>query len=251
MTHASLWQLDAFSGATDNAYYWGQMGGDPVEEPRFVLENSPHLHVDDITTPMLVIHGDKDYRVPIGEGLRLYYDLVRHGVEAKFLYFPTENHWVLTPGNAKIWYETVFAFLAQHVLGESGSDPSSSEPRSDTYLTRHPTLISAHPTLVDADPKTGHADPARVPARTRGRDCSSPRPTTAVLGLLRFVQAMRVVAPVCPHQVHNSLPRRSGLTSPCSASGSPHRSLWNDIRTRTSHPPQRLANPYRERLTAA
>ncbi len=123
VTHASLWQLDAFSGATDNAYYWGQMGGDPVEEPRFVLENSPHLHVDDITTPMLVIHGDKDYRVPIGEGLRLYYDLVRHGVDAKFLYFPTENHWVLTPGNAKIWYETVFAFLAQHVLGEKWERP--------------------------------------------------------------------------------------------------------------------------------
>ncbi len=123
VTHASLWHLDAFSGATDDAYYWGQMGGDPVEDPRFVLENSPHLHVDKISTPMLVIHGDKDYRVPIGEGLRLYYDLVRHGVETKFLYFPTENHWVLTPGNAKVWYETVYAFLAQHVLGEKWERP--------------------------------------------------------------------------------------------------------------------------------
>jgi len=46
-----------------------------------------------------------------------------HGAEAKFLYFPDENHWILTPGNARIWYETVFAFLAQHVLGEPWQRP--------------------------------------------------------------------------------------------------------------------------------
>ena len=74
--------------------------------------------------PMLVIHGDKDYRVPIGEGLRLYFDLVRHEVPARFLYFPTENHWVLTPGNSRVWYETVFAFLAEHVLGEPWQRPA-------------------------------------------------------------------------------------------------------------------------------
>ncbi|HEV2258584.1 MAG TPA: class I SAM-dependent methyltransferase, partial [Streptosporangiaceae bacterium] len=49
-----------------------------------------------------------------GDALRLWWDLSRYGVEAKFLYFPDENHWILTPGNARIWYETVFAFLAQH-----------------------------------------------------------------------------------------------------------------------------------------
>ena len=68
-------------------------------------------------TPLLVIHGDKDYRVPIGQGLALWTDLVRHGAQAKFLYFPDENHWVLKPGNAKVWYETVVAFLDHHVLG--------------------------------------------------------------------------------------------------------------------------------------
>jgi dipeptidyl aminopeptidase/acylaminoacyl peptidase len=64
---------------------------------------------------MLVIHGDKDYRVPIGEGLRLWYDLQRRGVPSKFLYFPDENHWVLTPGNTAVWYETVLAFLESHL----------------------------------------------------------------------------------------------------------------------------------------
>lgn len=65
---------------------------------------------------MLVIHGDKDYRVPIGEGLRLWYDLQRRGVVSKFLYYPDENYWMLTPGNHTVWYETVLASLDEHVL---------------------------------------------------------------------------------------------------------------------------------------
>jgi len=72
---------------------------------------------------MLVIHGDRDYRVPIGEALRLWNDLGRFSVPAKFLYFPDENHWVLTPGNARVWYETVWAFLAEHLLGEQWRRP--------------------------------------------------------------------------------------------------------------------------------
>ncbi|WP_367130795.1 alpha/beta fold hydrolase [Saccharothrix sp. HUAS TT1] len=123
VTHASLWHLDAFTGTTDDSYYWIREMGDPLRQQERVRENSPHLRVAEIKTPMLVIHGDKDYRVPIGEGQRLYFDLVRHGVRAKFLYFPSENHWILTPGNARVWYETVFAFLAEHVLGEPWQRP--------------------------------------------------------------------------------------------------------------------------------
>jgi len=85
---------------------------------------APHRFADGITTPVLVIHGDKDYRVPIGEGLRLWYDLQRRGVESKFLYYPDENHWVLTPGNHTVWYETVLAFLAQHVLDREWVRPA-------------------------------------------------------------------------------------------------------------------------------
>jgi dipeptidyl aminopeptidase/acylaminoacyl peptidase len=61
--------------------------------------------------------------VPFGEALRLWWDLKRHGNEAKFLYFPNENHWILGPGNAGVWYETVAAFLAQHVLDEPWQRP--------------------------------------------------------------------------------------------------------------------------------
>jgi dipeptidyl aminopeptidase/acylaminoacyl peptidase len=123
VTHASLWHLDAFSGGTDSSYFWMREMGDPLTQPERIAANSPHLRVADIKTPMLVIHGDKDYRVPIGEGHRLYFDLVRHGVTAKYLYYPTENHWILTPGNSRVWYETVWAFLAEHVLDQDWERP--------------------------------------------------------------------------------------------------------------------------------
>jgi dipeptidyl aminopeptidase/acylaminoacyl peptidase len=123
VTHASLWHLDAFTGGTDSSYFWMREMGDPLTQPERIQANSPHLRVADIKTPMLVIHGDKDYRVPIGEGHRLYFDLLRHGVTAKYLYFPTENHWILTPGNSRVWYETVWAFLAEHVLDQDWERP--------------------------------------------------------------------------------------------------------------------------------
>ncbi|WP_240776825.1 prolyl oligopeptidase family serine peptidase [Nonomuraea basaltis] len=123
VTHASLWSLDQFAGTTDVPMYWQREFGAPGSERYELL--SPHLSLDKITTPMLVIHGDKDYRVPIGEALRLWWDLRRSEVESKFLYFPDENHWILKPGNAVAWYEVVLAFLAQHVLGQEWKRPDS------------------------------------------------------------------------------------------------------------------------------
>jgi dipeptidyl aminopeptidase/acylaminoacyl peptidase len=123
VTHASLWDLDSFTGTTDAAYYWEKEWGDPLRDPKRYEQNSPHRYADAIRTPMLVIHGDKDYRVPVGEALRLWYDLQKRGIPSKFLYFPDENHWVLTPGNAQVWYSTVLAFLAEHVLGEEWQRP--------------------------------------------------------------------------------------------------------------------------------
>ncbi|MEV0380887.1 S9 family peptidase [Nonomuraea sp. NPDC050643] len=123
VTHASLWNLDQFAGTTDASMYWQREFGEPGGERYSLL--SPHQSLDKITTPLLVIHGDKDYRVPIGEALRLWWDLRRTEVESKFLYFPDENHWILKPGNAVAWYETVLAFLAQHVLGQDWKRPDS------------------------------------------------------------------------------------------------------------------------------
>jgi dipeptidyl aminopeptidase/acylaminoacyl peptidase len=124
VSHAGLWMLDQMFGTTDHPMFWRPQFGDPQTNPEMYQANSPHLHIGQIRTPMLVIHGNKDYRVPISEALRLWWDLSSRGAQAKFLYFPDENHWILTPGNARIWYETVFAFLAEHVLGEPWQRPA-------------------------------------------------------------------------------------------------------------------------------
>ena len=127
VTHASLWALDQFGPTTDAAFYWEREMTPEARE-----ENSPHHHVEKISTPMLVIHGDKDYRVPIGEGLRLWYELLSKSqlpadadgrTPHRFLYFPDENHWILKPQHARIWYGVVEAFLASHVLGEERELP--------------------------------------------------------------------------------------------------------------------------------
>jgi len=124
VSHASLWALDQFGGTTDNSAYWMS-----IFDEKGLAENSPHHAIDDIVTPMLVIHGDRDYRVPIGESLRLWSELnARHAEDDgstvhRFLFFPDENHWVLKPQHAIVWYETVFAFLGQHVLGEEWARP--------------------------------------------------------------------------------------------------------------------------------
>jgi dipeptidyl aminopeptidase/acylaminoacyl peptidase len=122
ISHAGLWNLEIKVSADAGTYFIREFG-DPAERPERWELNSPHRHVRNIRTPMLVIHGDKDYRVPISNALWQWFDLVRAEVDAKFLYFPDENHWILTPGNAAVWYETVLAFLAHHVLGEEWKRP--------------------------------------------------------------------------------------------------------------------------------
>ncbi len=124
VSHAGLWALDQMFGTTDGPFYWRREFGTPETHPERYELNSPHLHADAITTPILIIHGDKDYRVPIGEALRMYSDLVGRGKEVRFLYFPDENHWILKPGDAVVWYETVLAFLAEKVLGQDWQRPA-------------------------------------------------------------------------------------------------------------------------------
>jgi len=129
VTHASLWALDQFGPTTDMSMYWAN-----EMSPQMEQEFSPHRFVDKIVTPMLVVHGDKDYRVPIGEGLRLWYELLAHSgrpaaadgtTDHRFLYFPDENHWVLAPQHAKLWYQVVLGFLGQHVLGRQPESPAT------------------------------------------------------------------------------------------------------------------------------
>jgi len=124
VTHASLWALDQFAGTTDFPAEWAR-----EMTAEMVRDNSPHDSADAISTPVLVIHGNDDDRVPVGEALRLWYDLLSRSTEPdgssphRFLLFPDEGHWVLGAGNARLWYATVFAFLDQHVLGRPWTAP--------------------------------------------------------------------------------------------------------------------------------
>ncbi|MCU1624003.1 MAG: peptidase [Frankiales bacterium] len=123
VTHASLWGLERFGGSTDAPWYWGR-----EMTPEMIAKNDASQYAHRIVTPMLVVHGDKDYRVPVGEALTLWWDLCNQAADPaamphRFLYFPDENHWVLSPGHAVLWYQTVLSFLAWHVLDGDESVP--------------------------------------------------------------------------------------------------------------------------------
>ena len=133
VTHASLWDLRGFHGTTDVGPEWEREMGDPYVDPSRYEAASPHAHLANITTPVLVVHGSLDFRVPVSEALTLWTGLRRHGVEAQFLHFPDEHHWIQQPTNIRLWNETVLAFLDHHVRSEplrvppllAGTDPEA------------------------------------------------------------------------------------------------------------------------------
>ncbi|MBP2408630.1 prolyl oligopeptidase family serine peptidase [Brachybacterium fresconis] len=123
VTHAGLWALEQQHRTTDAAASKMRVHRHEDEDPDWYRAYSPHRAADSITTPMLVTHGNRDYRVPISEALRLWWDLVSgwdgppQTMPHRFLQLTSENHWVLTPSNALAWNRAVLAFCDQHVLG--------------------------------------------------------------------------------------------------------------------------------------
>ena len=89
---------------------WDHMGT-PWDNPQSYEKYNPVNYVKNWKTPMLVIHGEKDYRVPVTQAIGTFNALQRLGIESKFLYFPDENHWVLKPLNSILWHETVIGWL--------------------------------------------------------------------------------------------------------------------------------------------
>jgi dipeptidyl aminopeptidase/acylaminoacyl peptidase len=88
-------------------------GGTYFDNPEGYEKHNPALFVDRWQTPMLVIHGQLDYRVPVTQGIAAFTAAQRRGIESRFLYFPDENHWVLKPHNSIHWHEQVNAWLHQ------------------------------------------------------------------------------------------------------------------------------------------
>ncbi len=91
--------------------------------------NSPHMSAGNFNTPTLIIHGQRDLRVPVNHGMELFNTLQVRGVPSKFVYFPDENHWVLKPQNSLFWYETKRQWLEQYV------PPGPSAPAAETPIS--------------------------------------------------------------------------------------------------------------------
>ena len=77
--------------------------------------NSPHLFVDKWNTPILIVHGEKDYRIVASQGMQAFNAARLMGVPARYLYFPEENHWVLSAQNGILWQRTFFEWLDRYL----------------------------------------------------------------------------------------------------------------------------------------
>lgn len=122
MSHAGVYNLTSMYGVTEELWFpeW-EFKGTPWTNPEMYTKWSPHMFVKEFKTPMLVIHGELDYRVPVGEGLQLFTALQRQGVESKLLIYPDEGHWVLKPQNSELWYNTVLEWFDKHLKPRSQS----------------------------------------------------------------------------------------------------------------------------------
>ena len=88
--------------------YWNK---DQTENARRTYANSPHKFVDKWDTPILCIHGEKDYRINANQGMGAFNAARMRGIPAELLLFPDENHWVLKPQNGILWQRTFFNWL--------------------------------------------------------------------------------------------------------------------------------------------
>jgi dipeptidyl aminopeptidase/acylaminoacyl peptidase len=94
------------------------MGGEnPYADREHFDRYAPIRHVANWRSPVLIIHGERDYRCPISEALNLFEALQYHAVPSELLVFPDENHWILKPRNAIAWYQAVSEFIARHLGG--------------------------------------------------------------------------------------------------------------------------------------
>ena len=110
-SHAGIYSLLGQFGS-DLAYgRQHSYGAYPFTNPSAIERWSPNRYAASLKTPMLVVHGEKDFRVPITQGLELYGVLTAKGVPARLVAYPDENHWVLKGTNAKHWYGEVLGWL--------------------------------------------------------------------------------------------------------------------------------------------
>jgi dipeptidyl aminopeptidase/acylaminoacyl peptidase len=118
VSHDGVFDLRSMAGSTEELWFvdW-EFKGPFWDNPELYERLSPSASVANFKTPMLVIHGELDYRVPIEQGLALFTALQRRGVPSRLLVFPDENHWVLKPANSVRWYREVIGWLDKWARG--------------------------------------------------------------------------------------------------------------------------------------
>lgn len=119
IAHDGMFNLRSMYGTTEELFFvnW-DLGGpywdtDNAKAQQSFEKFNPVNYVNKWTTPILIIQGGKDYRVPIGQGLEAFQAAQLQGIKSKLLYFPEENHWVLNPQNSLVWQREFFKWLKE------------------------------------------------------------------------------------------------------------------------------------------
>jgi len=112
VSHDGMFNSESAFGTTEELWFneW-EFKGTPWTNREMYRKWSPHLSAANFKTPLLVVHGQLDYRLDVSEGFQLFTTLQRLKVPSKMLYFPDEGHWVLKPQNSRLWYQTVNAWV--------------------------------------------------------------------------------------------------------------------------------------------
>ncbi len=115
VTHAGVFDLRAMAFETEELWFDEWDHGGPWWQRQDAEKWNPVNHVTKWKTPTLVIHGEKDFRIPYSQSLAAFTALQRQGIESKLLIFPDENHWVLKAQNSVQWHRNVFDWLGRHL----------------------------------------------------------------------------------------------------------------------------------------
>ena len=115
VNHAGVFDLRAMAFETEELWFDEWDHGGPWWQRADAEKWNPVNHVTKWKTPMLVIHGEKDFRIPYSQSLAAFHALQRQGIEGELLIYPDENHWVLKGQNSVQWYQTVFEWLGKHL----------------------------------------------------------------------------------------------------------------------------------------
>jgi dipeptidyl aminopeptidase/acylaminoacyl peptidase len=115
VNHDGIFDTRSMYYTTEELWFteW-ENGGTYYDAPEIHERFNPAHHVKKWRTPMLVIHGEQDFRVPDTQGIATFTALQRLGIKSRLLYFPDENHWVLKPNNSIQWYGAVLDWLDAH-----------------------------------------------------------------------------------------------------------------------------------------